>query len=217
MDKSRLALVEKPPYVENYVSVRFVPSEGVQLPSGTRAAAVNKTVVAFDVETDRKNSDVTVFFPNATHIGRHTDAMVVDLANGTSRSISTTSGLTYNTGDNTKPHRFALLINSVSAPDRLFITNVAVMNRGVGSSTYNMNYNVSVPATMQATIVGLSGNFVRDLEKGRAATRGANSLVWDGKDGKGVSVPAGNYQLKLKAIDDKGNAATVIHPFTVTR
>jgi hypothetical protein len=194
--------------------VRFISSDGIQLPASTRAIATDKTIVAFDVQTDRKNSDVTVFFPNASHVGRHTEATVVDLSNGASRSISTGSGVTYNTGDNTKPRRFALLISAVNGTERLFISNVAISGRG---SALSFSYNVSVAATMRASVVGLTGTTVRDLDKGRSVTRGANSLVWDGKDSRGVSVPSGTYSLKLIATDDKGNQATVIHPITVVR
>src|SRR5205823_8553570 len=127
---------------ENDVSVRFVPSEGVQLPANTRAGAVNKTVVAFDVVTDRKNSDVTVFFPNAAQIGRKTEGTLVDLSNGTTKTISTISGMSYNTGDNVKPRRFALLINNVVGAERLLISDVAISSsRSAG--THNVSYNVS--------------------------------------------------------------------------
>lgn len=215
MDKSRLALIEKPPYVENYVSVQFVPSEGVQLPAGTRAAAANKTVVTFDVVTDRKNSDVTVFFPNAAHVGRHLEGTVVDLANGTSHAIATSAGVTYNTGDSTKPHRFALLINNVVGPERLVISDLHGTSRAPG--TYSFDYNVSVPATVRATVTSMTGSVVRDLDRGRSVSRGANSLVWDGKDSRGVSVPAGMYKLQLSGTDDKGNAAKVFLPVTIVR
>jgi hypothetical protein len=212
-DKTRLALTEKPPYVENFVSVKFLPTEGITLPAGTRAASTNKTMVAFEVQTDRKNSDVTVFFPNASHIGRKTEGTVVDLSNGTTRNIST-GNLTYNTGENTQARRFALLVDSVKGTERLFITNIATTGRG---SALSFSYNVSVSATLRATITSQSGSTVRDLDKGRSVTRGTNSLVWDGKDSRGVSVPSGSYMLKLIATDDKGNQATAIAPIVITR
>ena len=56
----------------------------------------------------------------------------MDLAQGTSRAIAGSSGVTYNTGDNTKPRRFALLINSVVGADRLVISQVHGETRGVG-------------------------------------------------------------------------------------
>jgi flagellar hook assembly protein FlgD len=70
---------------------------------------------------------------------------------------------------------------------------------------------------VRAQVMSAGSQVVRDLDRGRAATRGVNSLVWDGKDNKGASVPAGPYLLKLTASDDKGHQATVTVPVLVAR
>lgn len=216
---SRLALMEKPPYVGSYVTVRFLPTESITLPADSRAAANNASnVVAFEVETDKKNTDVSVYFPNMSTLGRKTEVTLVDISNGTRRSLGTSSGVTYNTGENTGTRRFALIMNTVVANSRLVINNLhTVGGRGV-NGVQQFTFDITSTANFRAQIIGGAGNTVlRNLETGRAATVGSNNLMWDGKDGKGVPVAAGSYTLKLTASDDKGRSATATTQIIVVR
>jgi hypothetical protein len=215
LDKTRMAMLEKPPYVANYVTVRLVPTDSAQLPAETRAAAANKTVIMFDVETDRKNADVMVQFPNVSAMGRSYEVTLVDLANGARRALGSNSGYAYNSGDNSTPRRFALLVDTVSNNSRLIISDIKGTGRSAG--TLSFSYTISATASVRAQIVGGSGQVVRDLQQGRAVTRGVNTLLWDGKDARGVSVPAGTYLLKLTATDEKGRSATAVLPVTLVR
>jgi hypothetical protein len=215
-DPTRMALMEKPPYVQDYVTVNFIPAEKVELPAASRAAAAGQNVVAFEVLTDHKNADITVQFPNAGTMGRKTNVTVIDIANGTSRSVANSSGITFNSGDNTQPRRFALIIKPVTAADRLVISNVVSDGSNRASGVVHFNYSISGQANVKAQIIGATGQTVRSLDS-RAVTRGANALVWDGKDSRGISVPSGSYNLKLSATDDMGNAANVVFPVIITR
>jgi len=209
VDATRMALLEKPPYVENYVTVSFLPTGTVELPAASRSIAANANVVGFDVVTDQKNADVTVMFPNMGTLGRRNNVTLVDIATGQTRSISTTSGYSFNTGDNAKPRRFALVMKSVTSNDRLIISELrAEGGRGVNTGRYTFSYNVSAEATVKAQIVSSAGTVMRDLDHGRSVTRGVNSIVWDGKDNRGVAMPSGSYTMKLTATDGQSNAAT---------
>jgi hypothetical protein len=214
-DKSRLALMEKPPYVSDYVTVRFLSSDSITLPADTRAAANGQNVVAFEVATDHANADVSVQFPNASTLGRRSEITLVDLASGNRRAIGTASAFTFNTGDNQKPRRFALLINAVRLGDVLRITDLQSSGRASGSLSFS--YNVTVTASVRAQIAGASGQTIRMLTQGTAVTRGVNSLLWDGKDNRGVAVPAGTYILKITATDDRGRVVTAVLPVTLVR
>jgi hypothetical protein len=211
-EKSLLTLMEKPPYMDNYVTVRFLPNQTVTMPEGTRAAAAGANVVPFEVVTDRKNADVTVYFPNAANLGRRTDVSVVDLATGQVKTAANGSGVTFNTGDNTAPRKFALVLRSVTVEDRLILSGVSAQSgRGpAGAGQFKFSYTVSASATVKAQIVGATGQVVRTLDGGRSVSRGVNQLQWDGKDNNGASVPAGAYSLKLSATDDRGNAANYV-------
>src|SRR5262249_32946857 len=87
--QSRLALMEKPPYGGDCVSVRLLDPEKFDLPAGSRAAAAGQTVIPFQVETNKSNSDVTVQFPNMSTLGRKYEVSLVDLTTNNRRSLGT--------------------------------------------------------------------------------------------------------------------------------
>jgi hypothetical protein len=213
--KSRIADLEKPPYLDSYVSVRLLPSESVTLPETTRAANPNANVVAFEVVTDQKNTDVTLQLRNGAELGRKYNLRLVDITAKQTRAMQSTSGVTFNTGANTTPRRFALLVDRVTITDRLRIDSLRVTGRSAGS--YQFGYTVNQDVSVRVQIVGQDGRAVRDNVGGRAATRGANSMVWDLKDARGISVPAGSYTLKLTATKSDGEQVNHTLPVVVVR
>ena len=76
---------------------------------------------------------------------------------------------------------------------------------------------MSAQATVRAQIVSATGAVVRTLSSGRAAAQGANSLLWDTRDNRGIAVPAGSYLLKLTGTDDGGRSATAVLPVVLVR
>ena len=62
---SRLALMEKPPYLANYVTVRFVTGK-VDLPADSRAMATGRTSAC---DTPRINNGI-ITFSNAENSGK---------------------------------------------------------------------------------------------------------------------------------------------------
>jgi len=212
---SRLALMDKPPYPGDYVSIRLLDPETVTLPESTRAAVAGQTVIPFIVETDRKNADVTVLFPNYGTLGRKYDVTLVDLATGVKRGVGSNGGFTYNSGEEMAPRRFALLVAAQTLGGRLIISELRAATRGTAGTSFS--YNLSASANLRAQIVGGNGSVVRDVAQGRAVTRGVNQLIWDGKNAQGVSVPSGTYILKLTATDDQGRQATAALPITLVR
>jgi hypothetical protein len=215
---SRLALQEKPPYVSEHVSIHFV-TDKVELPAESRASAASASnLVFFDVETDQKNTDVSVQFPNLSAIGRKTEVTLLDMTSNNRRALGTGTGVTYNTGANAAPRRFALIMNTAAINTRLVISGMQSAGGNSRSPALSFQYSISGAATVKAQIVGgASGQTIRTLDSGRAVPQGTNSLLWDGKDAKGVSVAAGSYLLKLTATDEKGHTATGIMPVTVVR
>lgn len=209
---------EKPPYIGDFVTVRFVPTNTAELPEDTRAAAAGQGITLFDVETNQKNADVTLVFPTLGALARKTEATLIDLATGTRRSLSTSSGYTYNTGENGLKRRFALLTTPQTASTRLIISDLRQttdpQNRAAGMT---FTYNISGAANVKAQIINAGGRVIRDITQTRAVTRGVNSLLWDGKDNRGIAVPAGAYTLRLSAVDNEGRAANAVLQVIVVR
>jgi flagellar basal-body rod modification protein FlgD len=66
--------------------------------------------------------------------------------------------------------------------------------------------NLSAPSSnLTANITNASGAVVNTIAIG-AANAGMNNFTWNGKDGNGNQLPAGNYYVKLSANDAAGAA-----------
>ncbi|MCC6730525.1 MAG: hypothetical protein IT208_14415 [Chthonomonadales bacterium] len=208
---SRLAMAEKPPYLGDFVSVSLLPAES--LPAESRAAGA--TTMGFEVTSNRANTDVTLQFPNVSALSRRFEISVVDLGTKTTRALGTSSSYVYNTGENGAPRRFAVLVKPVTVSGRLVITGMRASARSAGSLSFA--YTLSGSATVRAQVVGVGGRVFRTLGQGRAASQGVNTLLWDGRDERGIAVPAGAYLLKVTAADDQGRAATAVLPVTLVR
>jgi hypothetical protein len=214
---SRMALMEKPPYMADYVSVRLIDPAKFQLPADTRVATTGKTIIPFQVETDRKNADITVQFPNFAAIGRKYEVSLLDVSSKTTRSIGTSGAYSFNSGDAAPARQFALVV-SARGHNGLAISNVQASNGPGGRAAgMSLSFTLSNTANVRAQIVGGTGLTIRELAQGRAATAGTNSLVWDGKNSQGIAVPAGTYTLKLTASDESGHQVTAIVPITLVR
>lgn len=212
--KTRMAELIKPPYLANFVSVRFVDPDAVQLPAETRAVPAGSLVV-FEVTTDQQNADVSLQFPNISTLGRRYSVSIVDLSNNSRRSLANGAGLTYNTGENTAPRRFALTIGRAALNSRLVITNVRTATRSAGG--VSVTYGLSHEAVVTADIVGNNGQTIRTVSQGRSASAGSNTVLWDGRNAAGIAMPAGSYILRLKATDDQGNVATATQQILLVR
>src|SRR5262249_15110364 len=119
---SRIALMEKPPFVGDYVSVRLLDDS--QLPAATRAASQGDKVIGFEVNTNQAKANVSIVFPNLSTMGRKVDMTLVDIATGSKRSIGSNAGFTFNTGDNATPRKFALFVSQRTMAGDFIISDI---------------------------------------------------------------------------------------------
>ncbi|MCL5035330.1 MAG: flagellar hook capping protein [Bacteroidetes bacterium] len=77
-----------------------------------------------------------------------------------------------------------------------------------GSTQPTLGFNLTgAAADVQVKILNSNGGTVRTIDLG-AKSSGDGSVVWDGKDDTGASVPAGNYTFSVTATDAQGNPVT---------
>ncbi len=103
---------------------------------------------------------------------------------------------------------FALHLSSSTALANVYASNIKINGSqanlvGVGQgSSVNISYILNEAATAGVTVKILSGaNVVRSISivSGSGTTKGSNSVVWDGKDGTGATVPLGAYSVSITA------------------
>ncbi|HEY4635634.1 MAG TPA: flagellar hook assembly protein FlgD [Rhodospirillales bacterium] len=89
--------------------------------------------------------------------------------------------------------------------------NISTLQNGQAEWGYFLS---SQAASTQIAIYNDQGQLVRQIPG--ETTAGAHQLVWDGKDNGGNSVPDGNYQIQLVAVDNSGSPVTATTNFVST-
>jgi len=74
--------------------------------------------------------------------------------------------------------------------------------------TTTISYTLSEPCRVTIKVFDLAGTLVRTLKNNVLQGAGAQSVVWDGKDGGGSIVPAGTYIIRMFVVDKAGNRAS---------
>ncbi len=102
---------------------------------------------------------------------------------------------------------------SHAAPVR--ITNLAVTTTRSGGAT--IQFQLTGEATVRAEIRNARGELVRTLTPSRAASAGAQSLLWNGRDQHERALPPGSYTAHIEAIDSDGRITRAATPILLTR
>ncbi len=139
----------------------------------------------------------------------------VDEATGRRVDLRTAGGLAFTTGSETT--RTLRIEASASSQSALRLTALqAIPSRSAGGPV-RVAFDVTSPATVTAEIRSASGAPLRKVSSGRAVPAGTQSLFWDGRDDRGISVPAGAYLMTVTARNDLGEAARAVVPVVVVR
>ncbi len=71
--------------------------------------------------------------------------------------------------------------------------------------------NLSTAANVEAVITNIAGRVIRNLAPVDAEA-GVSTLLWNGKSNSGLSTPAGQYLIRVRARDASGNSASFVTP-----
>jgi hypothetical protein len=98
----------------------------------------------------------------------------------------------------------ALAATPPSARANVYATNIklngSLSNISVlPGSSVRISYILNEPATLGVTVTILSNTTVVRSISAAPAAMGTNSVVWDGKDSQGVTVPLGTYSVSIHA------------------
>ncbi|MCC6444048.1 MAG: hypothetical protein IT210_11415, partial [Armatimonadetes bacterium] len=209
--------IEKPAYWQDYVDLRITGTD--RGPGGAYATEIKpksagKTVWNFEVRTDQPNTDITIAWPKAANLPKDVELTLVDLDGGKSRFLRTASGYTFNSGKADGVRRFQLVADTRSA-SALMITNIVASGSRGASRT--ISYNLTAEAEVAVQVLSLTGKPVASLTAGQAATRGANQVVWNGRDSQGRVVPGGIYLVQIAATATNGNTAKAVQQINTNR
>ncbi|MGQ9488886.1 MAG: S8 family serine peptidase [Armatimonadota bacterium] len=207
--------VPKPPSISPYVSVKVVnPDWGLH--AGAYAQDVRRSdrrqTWQLQVETDQVNEPVTLRWERLTDVPSRVRLTLVDNVTGKRVAMRTTGSYAYQPGG--VGTRSFTVIAETDMGSALRISSVRV--RATRGSGFAIDYALSAEAQVQITITDASGKPVASLVQSTRSA-GLNSATWNGRDSKGVVVPAGSYLVRIEATSTDGERARMITPVVITR
>jgi hypothetical protein len=207
--------VEEPPIPLVEVPVRLTilkQGTGAPLMQDVRTVSGTRHQFEFVVEA-QPGEEVSLRFPNLRTIPTGYRLRLTDQSTGRTIDLRTTPEYRF---VSTGRARFTLTVERASRGGAL-ITSMTVTSAGRGVQSVSISYVLADDAQTEVRILGTNGAPVATLQQGRAATRGANTVVWNLRDQQGRAVPPGTYQVQIEARTEDGQVARMVRPLILTR
>ncbi len=157
--------------------------------------------------------EVTLTFPNLNTVPQGYRLRLTDLNTGRTVDLRTTPEYRFVSTGRT---RLQLTVERAARTGAL-ITNLSVSSAGRGANSVSISYVLADNAQTSIQILGADGRPVANLHRGRAATRGVNTVAWNLRDDQGRAVPPGTYQVQVEARTEDGQVARATRPLVLTR
>jgi hypothetical protein len=157
--------------------------------------------------------EVTLTFPNLNTVPHGYRLRLTDLNTGRTVDLRTTPEYRFVSTGRT---RLQITVERAARTGAL-ITSVNVSSAGRGANSVSISYVLADNAQTSIQILGSDGRTIATLQRGRAATRGVNTVSWNLRDDQGRAVPPGTYQVQVEARTEDGQTARAVRPLVLTR
>ena len=168
----------------------------------------------FDLMVESASGEeVTLTFPNLNTVPQGYRLRLTDLNTGRTVDLRTTPEYRFVSTGRT---RLQITVERAARTGAL-ITSVNVSSAGRGANSVSISYVLADNAQTSIQILGSDGRTIASLHRGRAATRGVNTVSWNLRDDQGRAVPPGTYQVQVEARTEDGQTARAVRPLVLTR
>jgi hypothetical protein len=157
--------------------------------------------------------EVTLTFPNLNTVPQGYRLRLTDLNTGRTVDLRATPEYRFVSTGRT---RLQITVERAARTGAL-ITSVNVSSAGRGANSVSISYVLADNAQTSIQILGSDGRTIATLQRGRAATRGVNTVSWNLRDDQGRAVPPGTYQVQVEARTEDGQTARAVRPLVLTR
>ncbi|MCX7992635.1 MAG: hypothetical protein N2651_03080 [Fimbriimonadales bacterium] len=157
--------------------------------------------------------EVTLTFPNLNTVPQGYRLRLTDMNTGRAVDLRTTPEYRFVSTGRTRLQ----IVAERAARAGALITSVNVGSAGRGASSVSVSYVLADNAQTSVQILSSDGRTIANLHRGRAATRGVNTLSWNLRDDQGRAVPPGTYQVQVEARSEDGQVARMARPLVLTR
>jgi hypothetical protein len=216
-DTGEEGAVEKPPAVSGRVSlssVRTVSGRAVSLAEDLRSGAIGRKVWGIVVTTPRANEDVTISWPEISTVPKAYELFFVDTSTGSRYQMRQRSSVTLNSG--VLGTRSAQIVAEPRGTG-MFAINGLTVGGGSRRSAATVSFSVSLAADVTVRIRKINGSPVRTVLTRSIAAGAATQVVWDHKDNRGISVPAGAYEIEVKGTASDGQSDRRLVQYVLVR
>jgi subtilisin family serine protease len=213
-----LDLIPEPPSVPGGVMLFFRrDDEPLGLSQDLRTLSLGREVWRVTVVPNRPRAEMTLRWNEVMRPTKRIRLMLKDEATGRVVMMRPSGSYTFTVDEDLSPRHFTILAEP-EAPGRLVIGSVSVSGgaRGPAPTSYSIQYSLSRPAEVSVRILRADGRVVAEIDAGTRSA-GTNTLVWNGRDSRGVAVAPGVYLLQITAETAEGERARTTTPINVIR
>jgi hypothetical protein len=207
--------VEEPPAPLAEVPVRLTllkPNTNTPLMQDVRPASATRHTFELLVEAPA-GEEVSLRAPNVRTVPASYRLRLTDQSTGRTVDLRHTPEYRFTSSGR---NRFTLTVER-GARGGALITSINIGTAGRGANSVSISYVLAQDAQTEVTILGADGRVIANLQRGRAATRGVNTVVWNLRDNEGRTVPPGTYRVQIEARDSEGQVARAVRPLLITR
>jgi len=214
--------VFRPPYVGDTTRKLEIVFEGGQsgdsLAHDIRANDGAEKRWKFSVNTELKDTDISLTWPEMGKLPKGFSATLTDLETKQSVFMRTSGGYTFRSGSAGGSRRFEIVVKP-GLGGSLLVSEIGAqgIDRGAGRGTASITFQITKEAQVDVTIRSLNGKRIRLVQSGGMKAAGVNQVVWDGRDDQGRNVPRGRYLIEVKARAESGEQSRNIAQVEVRR
>ncbi len=177
--------------------------------SGTQAWEFEVTVPA---ATEQRS--VTLRWPGSARLPRSANLTLTDVATGERLFMRMASERRFTMPAEGGIRRFR--VEMLPSGQMLRILDARVLPGRAAGAPRVVTFALSQAATVRVSVLA-GGRRIRALGSRAGAAAGTEQVIWDGRDDRGASVPAGLYLVELTATTPDGQMARQLLPAVMTR
>ncbi len=155
---------------------------------------------------------VRLSWPDLSTLPADCRPVLVDEDTGRTIYLRTSTGYSYEVGDEPAERNFTLRIGEETGALAIIAPNAI---GGAGGA--RVVYTLSEDAAVSVEVLNIAGRVVQQLATGREQLAGPQQLIWDGRNAAGSAAPAGTYLVRIVARGADGQQVSAVRSLQLER
>lgn len=156
---------------------------------------------------------VRLAWPDLSELPADIRPMLVDNDTGRTIYLRTSTGYTYEVGDEPTERSFTIRV----ADDGAAALAINTLSAAAAAGRAQIIYALSQDASVDIEVLNIAGVTVRRIIADRAQQAGPQQVTWDGRNASGAGVPNGTYIIRVTARSQDGQQVSAIRSLQLER